>query len=167
MSKVERVVIADGDFHEVAAAVRADGSVPFIDLLTQLEQGMWQDPLVEEYPDEYQPKMRSRVLAEIEHLADYGEPARDYDYLTEGIWEFKIGNLRVTFYDTPGDGTFTPRLGERNEGHWVRHRRQFPEDCDEFVRVGHCFVKTSQKTRQTDLGEAKRVREEDLKYDIA
>ena len=165
MSKVRREVIADGDFHEVSVAVLSDGSSPFLGLLSELEQGLWPDPAQDEFPDSWQPKMRARLLAEFEELADVGEPARDYDYLTDGIWELKIGNLRVTFYDTRGDGTWNKHEGRVIDSHWAARRREFPDDFDEFVRVGHYFAKTSQKTLARDLEEAKRVREEDLSHD--
>lgn len=95
---------------------------------------------------------------------DFGEPVKNYDYLTDGIWEFKIGPLRVTFYDTPGDGTFSPKQGIRTESHWGR-RYDFPEEFDEYVRVGHHFAKEAQRTPRKDIERAARVRQEDLSHD--
>ena len=166
MPKVSREVVGEGDYHEVAAAVRLDGSSPFLETLEALGRGVWLDPDAGDFPDAGQPSMRRRVLAEIAHLAQEGEPARDYDYLVDGIWEFKIGTLRVTFYDTDGQGRFDPKEGERPDSYWTKRRWDFPEGgMDEYVRLGHCFAKTGQKTRDADIELALKVREEDLSHD--
>lgn len=166
MAKVVRTVLADGDYHEVACAVLSDGATsPAVELLELLDQGMWPDPSAHHFPDSRQAADRSRLIAEIEYLADHGEPLKDYDYLHQGIWEFKIGTLRVTFYDTLGDGSFTVKTGTRNDSHWAKRRFDFPEHFDEYVWLGHYFGKSEQKTRKSDLIKALVVREEDLKHD--
>lgn len=159
------MVIADGDYHEVSCCLLEDGvSSPVTTLLDELNNGVWPEPNVTDFPDEYQANYRSRLLAEIEHLCALGVPARDYDYLTEGIWEFKIAGLRVTFFDTPGDGTYSPKVGERATASGPR-RFHFPDEFDEFVRLGHYFGKDTGKTRQEDLRSAKKIRKEDLAHD--
>src|SRR5690625_1457330 len=166
LTKVNRYVVADGAYHEVACAVLADGKTsPVLDLLAELKGGIHEGSLVEGSADESGARDYARLIAQIEYLAHEGEPSHSFDYLTGGIWEFKIGDLRVTFYDTPGDGTFTPKTGIRNEGHWRQRRYEFPDEFDDYVRLGHRFTKVGQKTPKSDLDQAAKVREEDLKHD--
>lgn len=165
LTKVSRLVLADGDFYQVQCAVLRDGvSAPAADLLAQLEKGVWRDPAVDRFPDEYQPTVRRRLLAEVEYLAENGELEGQFNRLRMGIWELKIGNLRVTFYDTPGDGTFSPKFGEPY-WEWDGSQSWILPDFDEFVRLGHCFAKDSQKTREIDIQHSIRVREEDISHD--
>ena len=166
MSKVNRQILADGEFHEIACAVLKDGKTsPVLELLAQLDAGVWPDPSVDEFPDERQARDRARFFAEIEHLANEGEPLRGYNYLHDGIWELKIGPLRVTFYDTPGDGTFTAKKGRKAEGYWSASSFHFPHDFDRYVRLGHYFAKTGRKTLPADLQRSFDVRQEDLEHD--
>src|SRR5690625_1120152 len=129
LTKVRRYVVADGAYHEVACAVLADGKTsPFLDLLMELQGGTRDESQVEGSADESRARDYERLVAQIEYLAHEGEPSHSFDYLTDGVWEFKIWDLRVTFYDTPGDGTYTPKTGVRNEGHWRQRRYEFPDE---------------------------------------
>lgn len=166
MSKVDRLLLADGRVHEVTCALLADGkSSPVVELLEQLDSKIWPAPGVTVFPDEYQVKMKSRFLAQVEHLAEYGDLENGYNRLQAGIWEFKVETLRVSFFDTPGDGSFTPKHGSVETQWDGKVRAVLPDDFDEYIRVGHYFPKTGQRTEQSDVDRSIEVRAEDLSHD--
>lgn len=163
LTKLERTVIADGEFCVIECAVRSDGSTPVEVLLRELEEGTWPNPNSEELPDSYQPRQRDRFLALCELLAEGDDlPQNAVNHLEDGIWEFKVGDLRVTFYDTDGRGGYvakTPKYVSNWSG------ADFEYDMDEFVRLGHYFAKTGPTTTSNDLQSANEVRVEDLTHD--
>lgn len=168
MTKVERRVVADGEWFEVACAVLADGeSSPAATLLDELERGMWADPEAEELPDERQVRDSIRLVALAESLANEGDlPRGTYNRLEHGIWELKVGNIRVTFYDTDGQGGFVPKYGTEVPT-WDGHRWELPDDFDEFIRLGHTFPKTGRRTTREDLDLSESARAEDIDHDKA
>lgn len=168
MSIVTRRIVAKGAFYDVECGIAADGSSPAALFLDRLREGMWDgDPNDTDRPSDEQLYDYPRVIALVGYVARVGEPphARAVNHLLSGIWEFKHGNKRISFYDTPGDGTWTEkrpvRMPEEGSGgtYWW-----FP-DFDEILRLGHCFAKQSQKARQEDVDRAVAVREEDIRYD--
>lgn len=126
---------------------------------------MWPDPNAEKLPDSYQASIKRRFLAEIQHIADYGEPAESFNYLQDGIWEIKVSSLRVSFYDTDGRGNFDPKVSEPFTNYQGKNEYPFPDDFEDYLRVGHYFGKDRQKTSQHDLMMCTQVREEDLEQD--
>lgn len=165
LAKVARRVVADGGMYEVACAVGRDGkTAPASDLLDDLETGMWADPNAKSLPDEWQPRLRTRLLAHVNQLANEGDlPGSAYNRLEEGVWELKVESVRVTFYDTDGAGGWSPKYGERvGMGSWARW--ELP-DFDEFLRLGHCFAKETQSTPPDDIRASCTVREEDVEHD--
>jgi hypothetical protein len=170
LSKVERELVASGERHDVECAVEADGGSPALDFLRALERGMWEpDPDSTGLPDDAQLLDYDKFLNWLQHFSDAGEPMQwnSVNYLRYGIWEFKRASKRVSFYDTPGDGTTNPK-----EKILDRRTCEYPEsdywwlpNFDEYVRLGHSFPKTSQKTEEFDIEEAERIREEDLNHD--
>lgn len=166
MAKVQRTVVADGSCYEIACAVTADGTSPAEMALAELADNVWPDPEAEELPDEYQTSMRKRLMAALERLAETGElPRSMYNRLNDGIWEFKFATLRMSFFDTDGEGGWVPKLGTPSVitgPHWL-----LPDDFDEFIRLGHTFGKSSQRTNPADLQRCAEVREEDVAYDKA
>lgn len=167
---MERRIIADGELYLVECAVCTDGSSPASAFLDQLAEGVWApDPDAAELPSDAQLKDSDVLLEFCQQLADTGVPPyrTAVNDLDDGIWELKRGAKRLSFYDTPGDGTFTPkyritdfRYSEHpNEATWW-----FP-DFDDYIRLGHAFPKTGRFTTDQDIGETKRVREEDLRHD--
>lgn len=167
---MERRLIAEGEWYEVECAVRTDESSPASEFFDALQNHQW-DPGALEIPLEPDEQIRSRdiLLVWCQALADTGNPVRRtaVNYLTDGVWEFKRGAIRLTFYDTPGDGSYSPKPPERDgrslgadwhEFYW------FPE-FDDFVRLGHAFPKAGQRTSDFDLAECQLVREEDLTHD--
>lgn len=164
MAKVDRLVLVDGDEHEISCAVLADGvTAPVRNLLAELSARVWPDPKADRLPDEYQASMKKRFLAQVAHLADYGELEGQYNYLTEGIWELKVASLRVSFFDTPGDGSFRPKYSVKSPA--VGSLPMPEEDFDEYIRVGHYFGKDGTKTPDADLKQSLKVRMEDLSHD--
>lgn len=169
MRKVSRRLICEGDCYVIHCAVRADGAIsPAAAFLDQLSQGAWiEDPDFTDIPDEAQIAHYDKFLVFFKTLADEGEPcyAGAVNDLRDGIWEFKLGAKRLSFFDTPGDGTHKPKLrpqtaAEASEGEYY----WFP-DFDEFIRLGHAFPKTGQRTTDEDLWLTQVVREEDLRHD--
>lgn len=167
LSKVNRLVVADGAFYEISCAVTENGvSSPAADLLAKLTEGMWEDPEASELPDEYQVSLRRRLLAEIEMLADSGElPRGQSNSLGDGIWEFKVSNLRMSFFDTDGEGRFVPKLGTSFVAWNGRTEYELPDNFDDFLRLGHCFPKVSERTLKNDLEQANKLRSEDISHD--
>ncbi|MGP9490606.1 hypothetical protein ACT3UD_18235 [Glutamicibacter sp. 287] len=165
MSKVERILIVDGGHCEVSHALRADKSVPAAEFLEALSRQNW--PIEDiELPDEKQPSFRSRMLACLRDIAEgYDILIKDHNKLVDGIWELKADVLRLTFYDTDGAGKYTPKEGSRvppiQGNGWILD----VTELDEYVRTGHAFSKSSQKTSRADLDEAIMVRKEDLHHD--
>ncbi|MEV8338517.1 hypothetical protein [Leucobacter sp. NPDC077196] len=163
---MDRLLLVDGRVHEITCAVLADGiTSPVVDLLEQLDAKSWPAPGITVFPDEYQVKMKSRFLAQAEHLAEFGDLETPYNRLEEGIWEFKIETLRVSFFDTPGDGTFEPKFGTDHTQWDGKTKAILPEDFDEFIRVGHYFPKTGEWATQEDIDRSIEVRAEDLSHD--
>lgn len=154
-----------GRYHDVDCAVRGDGSVPAGEFLDALKAGRWPsaDP-PDEQIDDY-----SWFLNAIRHWANTGEPVyRDAaKALQEGIWEFRHGDKRLTFFDTDGRGGYAAKLPFTDRAdsdapdspHWP-----IP-NFDPLIRIGYAFTKTTQKTPAGDLTAAADVRKEDLTYD--
>jgi hypothetical protein len=167
---VERRLIADGRLYLVECAVCSDGSSPASNFLDQLAQGLWApDPDAADLPSDAQLKDSDVLLEFCQQLADSGVPPfrTAVNDLDDGIWEFKRGAKRLSFYDTPGDGTYTPKNrieNFRDSEHTDEPTWWFP-DFDDYIRLGHAFAKEAERTTEYDLLETKRVREEDLQHD--
>lgn len=146
---------------------------PASDLLDDLKAGERRDDLDhidgDPWPDEAQPSDFHKIMAMVKKLADDGEPIHGHaiNSLHDGIWEFKRGKKRVSFFDTDGEGNINPKLRIRDRSacedpdyvYWW-----FPE-FDQQIRLGHVFMKDSQLAASEDIAETLRVREEDLAHD--
>lgn len=162
---VERRAIVRGRCHDVDCAMRSDGSTPAGEFLDALKDRRWEGG---DHPDE-QIDDYSWFLNAIRHWANTGEPVyrSAVNVLEDGIWEFRHGDKRLTFYDTDGRGGYTPKMLVRDHAdadvpdspHW-----QIPY-LDPLIRVGHAFTKRTQKTPAADLAAAAGVRQEDLDHD--
>ncbi len=167
-----------GTLHTISFAVEADGvTSPAEDALKLMLTGMWAaDPEAakEGLPSDTQIDRRAQLVAGIKYFARHGVPSQrscGVNALQSGIWEFKEGQKRVSFFDTDGHGSFTekrkfknPALADYpNDPHW-----DIP-GFDQDIRLGHCFGKPwgQRTTEQEDLDETIRVREEDLSHDRA
>lgn len=164
LGKVQRRVAVDGRFHEIAYALRADGtSEPGWDLMTQLENKRWPDG---RRSDDHQPNLRRRLLAIIQYLAENGEidSRGSYNSLGNGLWELKVEDIRLTFYDTDDQGSWDPKLGESvsvmGRNVWI-----LPEDFEVFIRLGLWFEKVDNRALPSDIDEAHQVRMEDIDHD--
>lgn len=157
-----------GRFHHVDCALREDGRAPAGMFLDALKNGAWNcsDGSV---ADDEQIADYHWFLNAIAHWANTGEPVyRDaVKALEDGVWEFRHGDKRLTFFDTDGTGGYTPKLHIRSHAdaeapdseHW--HIPYF----DPLIRIGHAFTKTSQKTLPQDLSESQETRKEDIARD--
>ncbi|GAB4076402.1 hypothetical protein [Nostocoides australiense] len=169
MAKVERRLVVKGAFYDVECAVAANGVAPAAVFLDELKRGIWDgDPDDHDRPSDAQIHEYDLCLSLIADLARTGEPtyATAVNYLDDGLWELKFGNKRMTFFDTPGDGTYDakPKIRDRRDAPYGSEYWWFP-DFDSTLRLGHCFTKQDQKTDATDIAAAQRLREEDLKHD--
>lgn len=139
--------------------------------------GMWaEDPEAAEegLPSDTQISRRAQLVAGIKYFARHGVPswsACGMNALRGGIWEFKEGEKRVSFFDTDGNGGYTEKRKFKN-----RESSDYPDDedwdipgFDKDIRLGHCFGKPwgQRTTEQEDIDETIRVREEDLAHDRA
>jgi hypothetical protein len=150
--------------------LREDGSCPAGEFLDALKVGAWEpDPDAETLPSDEQIGDWNFFLHAIRYWANNGEPVYRgaVNDLPDGIWEFKHGKKRLSFYDTDGVGGYMAKsriLDHANadapdSDHW-----QIP-NFDPLIRLGHAFPKTSQRTSSLDLDEVAIVREEDLARD--
>lgn len=174
MTKLARRLWYEGKWYNVQPAVCADGSMPWLDALRQIAGGSWpEDPEAqrEGLPSDAQVSSLNRVVALVRYFADYGEPSRGglINALQDGIWEFKEGEKRFSFFDTDGNGGYAPKVKIRN-----RNDAEFPDSqhweiptFDELLRIGHCFGKKhgQRTTSPADIAETKRIRMEDLEHD--
>lgn len=166
----QRRQVAIGDCYVVECAVRADGSSPAEEFLRALRENSLPDDPEQGFADE-QVGVYAWFLRVIQNFADTGEPWHKgaVNYLTDGIWEFKRRNKRITFYDTDGEGGYTrkPRIDDSREADVDPNQNDFWwfPNFDENIRLGHSFLKEGQETPSDDLIAAEEVRKEDLKHD--
>ncbi|WP_410794081.1 hypothetical protein [Kribbella sp. C-35] len=172
MTIVERQLVARGGWYVVECAIDANGVSPAADFLRALQEGVLEpdpDSKVDELPDDAQIDDYTKFVTWAQLLADDGVPPyqRAVNDLDNGVWEFKKGSKRLTFYDTWGDGTYTPKLRYTD-----RRTCEYPDDdfwwfpkFDELIRLGHAFLKDGQKAPPADVTQAERIREEDLRHD--
>lgn len=175
MAKVDdaeplRRLIAKGRLHEVHCAVRSDSSSPAGEFLDLLKDGMWEpDPDAKSLPSDEQIRDHDWFLSAIRKWANDGEPFhnRAVNALDNGVWEFKRGAKRLTFYDTDGVGGYVEKRkivdyadAECPESDFW----QIPM-FDVLLRLGHAFPKVGQEATQDDLQISQDVRDEDLRHD--
>ncbi len=169
MAKLVRRIAHKGEFHDVEYAVEADGNLPGWEFMCALRGGTWEpDPDAENIPCDEQIVDAAKFLEMVRVLATEGLPTYQtgVNFLDDGIWEFKVGKKRLSFYDTLGDGTYTAKnrvpdtaSAEDDDEFWW-----FPR-FDRTIRLGYAFPKMGPKTEIFDLAAAARVREEDLQHD--
>ena len=155
IGKVSRTLIYVGSHFAIECAIRKDGSSPAMRMFDQLAQGRVNIPDVPP-PDSAQPSFLTDLMIFIKEIADgYLPRSGALNYLTEGLWELKRETIRITFYDTDGAGNF----------HGHQHKRFLEDQFYPILRLGHSFVKQSEKTSQEDLYQALLTRKEDIHYD--
>lgn len=168
LSKVKRRIIALGKYGQVACAVDATMASPADTFLDELKTGYWDDPKVKKRPDKRQVREYHRFLVLCKKIAD-GEDLEDwlsYNRLgTEGIWELKVGIMRLAFYDTDGKGNWTPKLGEKVKDFDGSNKWLIPMDFDFFIRLANSFPKTDAKTPPEEILRAIEIRKEDVNHD--
>lgn len=167
--RLPRRLIARGESHDVYCAVREDGTCPAGEFLDALKEGRWEpDPDAHELPSDEQISDWHWFLDAIRYWASTGEPvyARAVNDLDDGIWEFKHGSKRLSFYDTDGRGRYEPKLRIRDRSQAIPDTAYWDIPYfDDEIRLGHAFPKTSQRTPDYELTETQKVREEDLAHD--
>ena len=168
MTKVHRRIVHDGNVYLVECAVRADGiTSPVANFLDQLREKTWlpePDDTHPVEPDE-QPSAYAWLIQKIAYFADEGEfpHVGDWNQLRNGIWEIKRWHIRVTFFDTDGHGSYTPKIIQRIH---TGGGGYFPlPNFDPFIRLGTVFTKATQKTPQHELEYAEQIRREDIAHD--
>ncbi|MDB5336963.1 MAG: hypothetical protein JWN70_2582 [Planctomycetaceae bacterium] len=163
----------DGMVYVIECALERDGvTSPAAQALDLLEAGMLTpdpDRTALTWPDEDQPHDFIKLMGMFKVLADDGIPTHQnaVNSLEDGIWEFKQGVKRMSFFDTDGDGTFEPKLRILNRADSPAASTEywwFP-DFDDFIRLGHFFVKEGPLAGQEDIDETLRIRQEDLSHD--
>lgn len=155
----------------IECAVRADRSSPGAAFWDRLSRGDWaDDPYFAKPPDGDQIHNAAKILAKIEYVGKHGVPENksDINSLREGIWEFRHHHHRLAYFDTPGDGTFTPkrRVRERStvdpncsdEFWWYPH-------MDEVLRLTNGWAKEGQMAPPEAIELAIDIREEDVQHD--
>jgi hypothetical protein len=162
----------DAGWHEVVeCAVRSDGSSPAGQWLAEMKAGVRRgDPRHLPPEDREQIHDYWKILAKVEYVGTYGRPERrsDVNDLEAGTWEFRHGVRRLSYWDTPGDGTFQPKLR-------VKDVRTIPEDerddfwwyprMDVVLRLGCAWDKDGPLAPPAKIVEACLIREEDVAHD--
>lgn len=165
---MQRRMIVRGQFHELGCAVREDGATPAGAFLDALKKGAW-GALDDSGPSDEQISDYHWFLHAIRHWANTGEPVYRgaVNALEDGVWEFRHGDKRLTFFDTDGEGAYIPKLPVRSHADSEAPNSQYWHIpyFDQQIRLGHAFTKVSQKTLARDLVEARDTREEDLAHD--
>lgn len=163
----------DDDWHEaIECAVREDGTSPADDFLSQLAAGTWLDDPDHVPPqDDEQIFDAARLFVKIRFLGKHGQPLSStaVNGLHSGIWEFKHGRRRLTYWDTPGNGGFVPKdrltdSAQRTtptppDGYWW-----YP-DMDGLLRLGCAWPKTGAVAPPAGIEAAIRIRQEDCDHD--
>jgi hypothetical protein len=178
LTKVVRKIFYMGALYTISFALESDGvTSPAENALKLMLTGNWpEDPEAakEGFPSDTQIDRRAQLVAGIKYFARNGVPAWSQcgvNALRDGIWEFKEGEKRISFFDTDGSGNYTPKRKFKD-----REKSDYPDDPDweipsfeRDVRLGHCFGKPwgQRTTEQEDLDESARVRMEDLAHDKA
>lgn len=149
--------------------------MPASEALKKIVLGMWdEDPEVAglALPADVQIRGGAKLMAGIKYFARHGVPDNascKINDLRDGIWEFKEGQKRVSFYDTDGRGGYTPKARFRD-----RDQADYPDSPEWEVpgfshdlRLGHSFGKPldQRKTEEEDIQLTLVVREEDLAHD--
>lgn len=165
MTKVVRTLVYKGVF-TIECGRDADGESPAHDLLKLLLAKQWVNSEAEKYPDEKQASFYARLRDLLKRLAQDEElPLGTFNRLDDGIWELKVNNLRLTFYDTDGIGGYIPRLGVRmydwdGQPYW-----DLPTDFYEDIRLGTYFEKDDQQAPPEEIARSIEFREEDISHD--
>lgn len=136
-----------------------------------MQKGEWvADPYFSSPPDEDQIHNFAMFLAKISYVGENGVPETrtDVNNLVDGVWEFKHHHHRLAYFDTPGDGTYTPK--ER-----VRDRREVDPDnqddywwyphMDSVLRLTNAWSKQDQLAPPEEIDKALSIREEDVQHD--
>ena len=166
MTKVDRMLVAEGDQFAIECAVRSDLSSPVAEFLDGMKAG---DPSVEQadgaFESDEQVEWFDWFLSACEGLANTGYlPHRDaHNQLHDGIWELKHSVLRVSFFDTDGNGNYSPKIDRVSYS--SLSTRPWPEDFDYYLRLTTAFQKTGRNPPPDAIQLAKQVRTEDLTHD--
>jgi hypothetical protein len=161
--------VAEGECYEIRCAVRSDSTSPAAIFLDLLRTGAYlEDPDFQGLPDDAQIHDYDKFLHFCKELAETGDPvyAGSVNDLNAGIWEFKVGAKRLSFYDTPGDGTFSPKYRPKTRDNAYDGVYYWFPTFDDFIRLGHAFPKTGPRTEPDDIAMTLQVREEDLHHDL-
>lgn len=155
----------------VEFAVRSDGSSPALGWWSQMSKGAWaSDPAFTSPPDSEQLHDVAKLLAETRYIGEFGYPSNGHavNDLDDGIWEFKLGAHRLAYFDTPGDGTYSPKLRRTGDDIPVDEGDvTYPwyPSMDEILRLTNGFAKTAQMAPPEAVSTAIKVREEDVIHD--
>ncbi|NEW33791.1 hypothetical protein GV791_14630 [Nocardia cyriacigeorgica] len=167
---VERELVCEGRWCSISYAIRRDGTTaPAREVLDYLKEGTWSEGEdVAMHADE-QVETYAALMQSMQHYAEHGDGDREESMngLDDGIFEFKAGRARIAFFDTPGDGTFTPRwkISNRDDSPNPDSVTWHIPDLDPHIRLCNGWPKRGQKTNPGDISFARKVRFEDLEHD--
>lgn len=138
--------------------------------MTQLREGAWEeDPASSSVPSDEQVEDHAKFLHKMSFLAEYGEPERrsDVNYLRGGVWEFKVADKRIAFYDTDGCGNWTPKgkiVDIKDSPAPDSPCWWFPE-MDVQLRLLNAWPKVGQRAEPEDIDTAEAIAGEDVSHD--
>jgi hypothetical protein len=138
--------------------------------MTRLRDGAWEeDPAFTSVPSDEQVEDYAKFIHKMSFLAANGEPERkgDVNYLRDGVWEFKVADKRIAFYDTDGHGNWTPKgkiLDIRDSPDPSSPCWWFPE-MDIHLRLLNAWPKVSQRAEPADMDAAVAIAREDVSHD--
>lgn len=125
-----RPVLEQGRHHVIEAAFDSLGAWPSLEYLSEYEKG-----------NRRQRQAYADVLIRLEDFAHTGTLIipRELNELRDGLWEIKVGKIRLPFYYTPA-----------------------PARCG-TVRITHGFTKNTDRTPLREIDRASGIRREDRK----
>ncbi|AZI62805.1 hypothetical protein RQN9TF_18215 [Rhodococcus qingshengii] len=164
-----REVVASGSWYTISYAVRRNGDSPAKAVMQYLREGGWQHGYDKGMEADEQVNAYARLIRTMECYADLGEGDHEtsMNALCDGLFEFKARSARISFYDTPGDGTFEPKSRHQypDDADCLDSPTWFIPDLDSEIRLCSGWPKDSRTTKPSDINFARSVRTEDLEYD--
>lgn len=171
MTKVARRLQTRGRAYEISFAVCADGCSPAAEFLDDLAAGAWQEGIALGDSALDQVADADMFVAQMKRYAKTGELGGRHQIngLGRGIWEFKVGAKRLSFFDTDGLGGFTSRGPFTDQASSDRPTSKIwhMPTLERRLRLADGFPKRGQTTPSKPINWAHKIRKEDVEYDKA
>lgn len=145
-----RPVLVEGEVNRMEAALDAHGEVPVV---------AWLESWLAR-PRRSRLRRLADLIAALEDFADHPERLRrrELNVLSPGLWELKVGTVRLPF--TAGSCAGAAADAPRRRLHLPRDVPGAPSDA-RCARATHGFVKKTTRTPRVELDRATAIARED------